>query len=68
MTEKRFIDLETRLAFLEDTVNELNILVYRQQDQLKKYQDHIKNLTQHMTQLQSDVGKWKAEDEIPPHY
>lgn len=68
MSEKRFIDLETRIAFLEDTVNTLNTLVYQQQEQLKNDKSHIKNLTQHLSQLQSDVGKWKAEDEVPPHY
>ena len=68
MSENRFIDLETRIAFLEDTVNALNELVYRQQEQLVNYKNHIQNLTKHMTQMQTDIGKNTAEDEIPPHY
>ncbi len=68
MTEKRFIDLETRIAFLEDTVNTLNELVYRQQEQLVNYKNHIQHLTKHMTQIQSDLGKNNSADEVPPHY
>ncbi|MCB1582290.1 MAG: SlyX family protein [Marinicella sp.] len=68
MTESKFIDLETRMAFLEDTVDALNKTVYQQSSQLDLLQHTIKNLQQHMKQVQNDIKEIKPEDEIPPHY
>lgn len=68
MTEKRIIDLETRIAFLEDTVNSLNTAVYRQQQQIDKYQLNLQNLNKHLTQLQNEMDQVNPKDEVPPHY
>ena len=68
MTEQKFIDLETRIAFLEDTVDDLNKLVYQQSRTISQYQEQMKSLTQHMKQVQSDIQEFKPQDEIPPHY
>jgi len=68
VTEQKFIDLETRIAFLEDTVDDLNKLVYQQSRTISQYQEQMKSLTQHMKQVQSDIQEFKPQDEIPPHY
>ncbi len=68
MTEQKFIDLETRIAFLEDTVDDLNKLVYQQSRAISQYQEQMKSLTQHMKQVQSDIQEFKPQDEVPPHY
>lgn len=64
----KIIDLETRIAFLEDTVDDLNKLVYQQTKDIAQYQEALKNMSQHMKQVQSDIEEFKPQDEVPPHY
>ncbi len=72
MTDKNFttkiIDLETRIAFLEDSVDALNQLVYQQSKDISQYQETLKSMSQHMKQVQSDIEEFKPQDEVPPHY
>ena len=68
MTDKKFIDLETRIAFLEDSVDALNKLIYQQSKEISHYQEVVKNMSQHMKQVQSDIEEFKPQDEVPPHY
>ncbi|WP_223787652.1 SlyX family protein [Marinicella meishanensis] len=68
MTESKIVDLETRMAFLEDTVDALNKQVYQQAKQLSEFQQAMHNLTRHMKQVQSDIEEFKPDNEIPPHY
>lgn len=69
MSEARFIELETRLAYQDDTLRVLNEVVVKQQDQIDRLiavtaqlQERIKNLPQ------DGVQKGSLRDEIPPHY
>ena len=68
MTETKFIDLETRIAFLEDTVDDLNKLVYQQSKKIDDLQLIVQNLNKHMKQVQHDITDIKPQDETPPHY
>lgn len=68
MTEKKLIDIETRIAFLEDTVDELNKLVYKQTKEIALYQESLRTMSQHMKQVQSDIEEFKPQNEVPPHY
>ena len=68
MTETKIIDLETRIAFLEDTVDDLNKMVYQQTKKIDDLQSTIHNLTKHMKQVQNDISEIKPVDELPPHY
>ena len=67
-TEQRFIDLEIKIGFMEDLLDNLNTLVARQQQ-------HIDLLVKEVTQLrlqQEDGGGSPVfrslRDELPPHY
>lgn len=64
----KIIDLETRIAFLEDTVDALNKMVYQQTREITGYQEAIKTMTKHIKQVQSDIEEFKPQNEIPPHY
>lgn len=68
VTEKKFIDLETRIAYLEDAADDLNKTVYQQSKQLDELQSTVNNLTKHMKQVQNDISDIKPQDETPPHY
>ncbi|RUO63527.1 SlyX family protein [Pseudidiomarina insulisalsae] len=64
-------DLESRLAFQDDTIETLNQLVTQQSDQLQRMEQQLKLLGRRLQQMQerNDEGQpLSAADEIPPHY
>ncbi len=65
--EERINELEAKLSFAEDLIEELNHTVFRQQEQLDLMQQQILLLHQ---QLQTVAPKEERDlrDEIPPHY
>jgi len=64
---QQLVDLETRMAFLEDTVETLNMTVFRKTEELKKLTQKNLLLTDQLKQIQATIEP-NAEDEIPPHY
>ena len=65
--ELRLADLESRLAFQDDTIQALNDVVVGQQRAIERLQLQIEALLRRQEELQSQFGI--AEDEAPPpHY
>lgn len=62
------IDLQTRLAFQEDTMQQLNQTVAAQQQQIDKLQVAVKFLIQQLRSLSPDEAPQGDAPEIPPHY
>lgn len=66
--EKRLIELEVKASFSEDTIEQLNLVIIRQQQQI----DHLTRTLVHLcTQLpsaQGADGPRSLRDELPPHY
>ncbi|MEC5387074.1 SlyX family protein [Uliginosibacterium sp. H3] len=65
--EDRLINLESKLAFAEHLLEELNHTVFRQQEQLDHLQQQLRLLYQQM-QTNTSAEKTDARDNIPPHY
>ncbi|HIG65372.1 MAG TPA: SlyX family protein [Methyloprofundus sp.] len=72
MTKQRIIAIETKIAYQEDTIAQLNDVVCKQQTQI----DALEHLTQQLigrvrdlseTSVQSN-GALSVADERPPHY
>ena len=68
MNENRLIDIETRIAYQEDTIQQLNDVVTKQQRQIDRLEDLAKLLTQRCQSLQSTESNNNIVDEKPPHY
>lgn len=75
MTEKdaamqqQLIELESKLAFQEDTVNSLNNELHQHQLRIEKLQQQVMLLAEKLRQLPEDQGILSPEDEPPPpHY
>lgn len=69
MDEQRIIEVETRLAYLEHTVTELNDVVTGQQQQLARVERLVDVLTERfkaMADALPDGGT--PQDQRPPHY
>ena len=70
MTEQERIDeLETRVAFQEDTLDKLNDIVSAQALEMQKMTRMIKVFSQQVKSLTNDMPTSGPEDEAPPpHY
>jgi len=65
--EDRLTELETKLSFAEDLIDELNRVVYRQQAQIDLMQQQITMLHQQVQAVMPE-DKRDIREEIPPHY
>jgi SlyX protein len=61
-------ELETRLAFQEDTIQALNDIVTKQQVQIDSLEAAVKRLSERVGSLQASQIALEAEEEKPPHY
>lgn len=65
--EARVMELESRLAFQDDTIQALNDELVEQQKRIERMQVQFSALARRQEELQGQVGI--AEDEAPPpHY
>ncbi|VAX09588.1 hypothetical protein MNBD_GAMMA25-2215 [hydrothermal vent metagenome] len=70
-TENQIIELESRLAFQENSINELNEIITDQQQQLDKLLATVEMLDSRLNMLATNNGSEvasKPEEDIPPHY
>lgn len=71
MIDDRLVDIETKIAYQEDLVQELNNTVYRQQKKIDQLETICKSLIDHVKAL-SEAAEGKPGgnvlDERPPHY
>lgn len=65
--ESRLAELETKLAFAEDLIDDLNKTVFRQQEQLGLLQDQLRLLHRRMQEAPGEERR-DPREEIPPHY
>lgn len=65
--ESRITDLEIKISYTEDMVDELNRTIFRQQRQIDMLIANIQELRQQM--LSGNTAEPRnLRDEIPPHY
>ncbi|MEJ2360203.1 MAG: SlyX family protein [Gammaproteobacteria bacterium] len=66
--EQHVTELQTQLAFQEDTIQTLNDIVTRQQAQIDKLEHEVKALLVQMQQLSDALRPSPADEAPPPHY
>ena len=66
-TDQRLMDLETKLSFQEDTLDQLNLIVYRQQQQIDALIAEVRRLGQQQPEGHTGAPR-NLRDELPPHY
>jgi SlyX protein len=67
--QQQLIELESKLAFQEDTVNSLNNELHEHQKRIEKLQQQVMLLADKLRQLPDDNGNGLVEQEPPPpHY
>lgn len=60
-------ELETRIAFLDDAVQELTKTVAHQENLINAMRNEISTLSKQLRQSQSDIADMRDEPP-PPHY
>jgi len=68
MNEDRFIDLETRLAYQDQLLSELNDVVTAQQAKIMQLEELCKALIQRVRSAGEGLHESDPADERPPHY
>ncbi len=66
--EKRIIELETKLSFQDDLLQELNAHVITQQEQIDKLNVLCNLLREQYKEIVSSLPDTSSGDEVPPHY
>lgn len=68
MNEERLVDIETKVAYQEDTIMQLNDVVCQQQKQIAQLETTCKLLIDRIKEVSAAADAGKTEIEIPPHY
>lgn len=68
MSEERFIELESRLAHLDQMLDELNDVVTSQQARLMQVEELCRSLIDRVRSLGESETTTNQGDERPPHY
>ena len=68
MTEVRLVEMETRLAYQDQLVEELNKLVYEQDKRIQRLEQTCKRLGKQFTDLYGDSPAVENDEQPPPNY
>ncbi len=68
MNEERLINIEAKITFQEDLIEELNKTVYQQQKKLDRLEAICESLVNHLEALEETGGASRTANERPPHY
>jgi len=68
MLEERLVNIETKITFQEDLIEELNKTVYQQQQKLDRLERICESLVRHIEALEEAGSEVKQVNERPPHY
>lgn len=66
--DDRLNDLEIKFSFAQDLLEELNLTVYRQQQQIDLLQQELRRLREQVQSSSADQRPGNLRDELPPHY
>lgn len=66
--ESRVTDLETRLAFQDDTIQALNDVLVEQQRLVERLQLQLVALAKRQDEMQGSLGAADEDEAPPPHY
>lgn len=68
--EEQLIDVQTRVAYQEDTLAQLNEVITRQDAEIIQLKQQLRLLVQRIDELSQNAGQVAGElvEERPPHY
>ena len=67
MPEKKIVELEEKIAFIQNMLDDLNMVVFRQGETIEKLNNQIKETNEKLIN-QSESNQSQIIDDNPPHY
>ena len=67
MSDHKLVELEEKISYLQNMLDELNMVVFRQSEKIEKLTNEIK-VTNEKLINQSDSSDSEVTDDQPPHY
>ena len=67
MSEKKIVELEEKIAFIQNILDDLNMVVFRQGETIEKLNNQIKETNEKLIN-QSESNQSQIIDDNPPHY
>ncbi|MDH2924693.1 SlyX protein [Nicoletella semolina] len=68
LIQQYLVDLETRIAFQDHTIEELNQALVHQQFTVEKLQNQVRHLAEKLNGVAASQVATRAEEVPPPHY
>ena len=68
MIEERLVNIETKISFQEDLIEELNKVIYQQQQKLNQLEAICASLARRIQSMDESGNEAKPVNERPPHY
>jgi SlyX protein len=68
MNEERLENIEAKITFQEDLIEELNKTVYQQQQKIERLEAVCEALARELRALAEAGNEGKSANERPPHY
>ena len=69
MSDNKIIALEEKIAHIQDMLDDLNMVVFRQGETIENLNNHIKELKDKLETLKSPQSAQEViKDDKPPHY
>ena len=66
--QARMEALEIKASYADDLLEELNTTIYKQQQQIDRLVQMVKDLHQRMPEQGGGAAVGSLRDELPPHY
>jgi SlyX protein len=69
MSDKKLVELEEKISYLQNMLDELNMVIFRQGEKIEKLTNQIKETNEKIiNQSESQPEQSEVIDDKPPHY
>ena len=66
--QARVMELEIKASYTDDLLEQLNLTIYRHQQQIDRLLDELRDLRRRVPEGGPAGGAANLRDELPPHY
>jgi SlyX protein len=69
MSDNKLVELEEKISYLQNMLDDLNMVVFRQGEKIEKLNNQIKETNEKLiNQSESQSSQSEVVDDKPPHY
>ena len=69
MSDKKLVELEEKISYFQNMLDELNMVIFRQGEKIEKLNNQIKETNEKLiNQSESQSEQSEVIDDKPPHY